>query len=54
MWWPYGYTIIQYLRDKPKGAHLAAYPDLHWYAVGVFMLLTTISYVLFSTKSEKG
>lgn len=53
-WWPYGYTIIHYLRDRPKGAHLAAFTALPWLALGSFLLFTTISYVLFVTKNEKG
>jgi lantibiotic transport system permease protein len=54
IWWPYGYTIIHYVRDKPKGAHLAAYTQLHSLAAIAFVLLTVISYVLFVTKNEKG
>lgn len=54
VWWPYGYTIIQYLRDKPKGAHLAAYGQLHWLALLSYALLTVASYVLFVTKGERG
>lgn len=54
IWWPYGFTIIHYLRDKPKGAHLAAYGGLHWLAAAFFVVLTAISYLLFVTKREKG
>lgn len=54
IWWPYGYTIVHYLRDKPKGAHLAAFTQLHWLAVLSFLLLTIVSYVLFVTRNEKG
>lgn len=54
IWWPYGYTIVQYVKDKPKGAHLAAHTELPWLAVISFLLLTVISYVLFVTKNEKG
>ncbi len=54
IWWPYGYTIVHYLQDKPKGAHLAAYTQLHWLAAIAFVVLTVVSYVLFVTRSEKG
>lgn len=54
VWWPYGYTIIHYVRDKPKGQHLAAYTHLPWVAAGFFVALTLVSYTLFVTKSEKG
>jgi len=54
IWWPYGFTIVHYLRDKPKGAHLAAFGHLHWLALGFFFLLTLASYAMFVTKNEKG
>ena len=54
IWWPYGFTIVHYLRDKPKGAHLAAFGNLHWLALGFFVLLTLASYAMFVTKNEKG
>lgn len=54
IWWPYGYTTVQYLRDKPKGAHFAAYTQLHWLAAGFFLLLTLVSYGLFVSRREKG
>jgi len=54
IWWPYSYTIIHYLSDKPKGAKFAAYTELHWLAAISFVLLTVISYVLFITKRERG
>jgi hypothetical protein len=54
IWWPYSYTIIHYLKDKPKGARFAAYTELHWLAVISFLLLTVVSYVLFVTKKERG
>lgn len=54
IWWPYSYSTIHYLRDKPKGAHFAAYGELHWLAVGSFVLVTVVSYGLFVTRREKG
>lgn len=52
--WPYAYTILNYLKDKPKGAHFAAHPEFHWYAAIAFVLLTIVSYGLFVTAKEKG
>ena len=54
IWWPYGYTIIHYVKDKPKGGHFAAYTNLHWLAAAFFIALITAAYVLFVTKREKG
>lgn len=54
VWWPYAYTIVHYLMDKPKGARFASFPQFHWLAAGAFVLLTAASYVLFVTKKEKG
>lgn len=54
IWWPYGYTIVHYLRDKPKGAHFAAYTHLHWLALGAFVALTLAGYAAFVLKPERG
>lgn len=54
IWWPYSYTIVNYIRDKPKGAQFAAYTQLHWLAAMVFLAVTIAAYVLFVTKNEKG
>jgi lantibiotic transport system permease protein len=54
VWWPYGYTVIHYIRDKPKGAHLAAQLALPWLALTFFILLTITSYLLFVSRKEKG
>src|SRR4051794_4226276 len=54
IWWPYSYTIIHYLSDKPKGAKFAAYQQLHWLAAIAFVVITAIGYVLFVTKKERG
>ncbi|HEX8154467.1 MAG TPA: ABC transporter permease [Thermoanaerobaculia bacterium] len=54
IWWPYSYTMVEYLKDKPKGAHYAAHTELHWLALSAFVLLTIVSFVLFVTKREKG
>ena len=52
--WPNGFTIIHYVRDKPKGAHLASYTGLHWLALAFFLLMTLAGYLLFATRNEKG
>lgn len=54
IWWPYGYTIVQYVQDEPQGAQLAAYTQLPWLAALFFVVLTGASYVLFVTRREKG
>lgn len=54
IWWPYGYTIIHYLKDRPKGAHFAAFGALPWLAAGSFLLLTIACYGLFVTRRERG
>jgi lantibiotic transport system permease protein len=54
VWWPYGYTIIHYLKDKPKGAHFAAHTELPWLALLAFVVLTIVSYILFVTKRDRG
>jgi lantibiotic transport system permease protein len=53
VWWPYAYTILNYVKGTPKGAHFA-HTDFHSIAAGSFVLLTVVSYVLFVTKREKG
>lgn len=53
-WWPYGYTVIRYLRDNPKGAHFLPFQNLHWLALAWFAAITIASYGLFVTKREKG
>lgn len=50
--WPYAYTIVHYLQDKPKGKALQA--PHHLFAIGAFLVLTLISYVMFVTRKEKG
>lgn len=53
VWWPYDYTIINYLRDKPKGAIFATHPEFHSFAVASFALITIASYILFVTNEQK-
>lgn len=54
LWWPYGYTIINYVKDKPKGAAFATHSEFHWLAAAFFVVLTVASYRLFVTNRAKG
>jgi lantibiotic transport system permease protein len=54
IWWPYGYTIIHYLKDKPKGAQFAAHTELPWLALSSFLIVTMIGYWMFVTRRERG
>jgi hypothetical protein len=54
VWWPYSYTIIHYVRDRPKGAHFASHHELPWLAVSAFVVLTVVSYAMFVTRDERG
>lgn len=54
VWWPYSYPIVHYIVGTPKGAHFGTSGTFHWMAAIWFVLLTIISYVLFTTKAERG
>lgn len=54
IWWPYSYTIVNYIKDKPKGMQFAAYTQLHWFATVFFVAVTIAAYALFVTRAEKG
>lgn len=54
VWWPYAYTILHYVKDKPKGARFAVHTELPLLALAFFVALTIVSYVLFVTRREKG
>lgn len=54
IWWPYSYTTIHYVRDTPKGAHFAAYDQLPSMAMGFFVAITIVSYVMFVRRRERG
>lgn len=54
IWWPYAYTTIDYIKDKPKGQAFAAHTELHALALAFFVVLTIAGYALFVTKTEKG
>ena len=54
LWWPYGYTIIHYLKDRPKGAQFAAHTGLPWLALSSFLIVTMAGYGMFVTRRERG
>jgi hypothetical protein len=54
IWWPYAYTIVEYLKDKPKGAHLLAHTEIHALAAAAALLLAVAGYVAFTTNPRKG
>jgi lantibiotic transport system permease protein len=53
-WWPYAYTIMHYLEDKPKPGRFVQHAVSPWIAATLFVLISTISYALFVTRAEKG
>ncbi|HEX7832440.1 MAG TPA: ABC transporter permease [Thermoanaerobaculia bacterium] len=53
-WWPYSYTIINYIKGTAKGAHLPAHTQVLWLSAAFFVVLTIVSYGMFVTKAEKG
>lgn len=54
VWWPYAYTIVDYLKDKPKGAHLAVHTEIHALAAASSLLLFLAGYVAFTTSRQRG
>lgn len=54
VWWPYAYTTIHYIQGTPKGAHFAAFTQLHWLAAIAFMLLAIAGYAMFALRPDKG
>ena len=53
-WWPYTYTILEYLRSTPKGARFATHPQYLWPAAIFFILFTIAAYAWFATSDERG
>ena len=51
---PYTYTMFNYLKDGPPGKAVVPPVDIHLLAIGYFLVITGISYVLYVTKKEKG
>lgn len=54
IWWPYAYTIVDYLKDKPKGAHLAAHTEIHALAGASALLFALVGYAAYTTNRQKG
>jgi hypothetical protein len=51
---PYSYLMYNYLKSDPVSKAAQPQADIHWMAVGYFVLITIVSYVLYVTKKEKG
>ncbi len=58
--WQYGYTIpytylmFNYLKSEPVSKAIKPLFDFHLLAIGYFVVITLVSYVLYITKKEKG
>lgn len=51
---PYTYCMFNYLKDGAGGKAVIPSVDIHWLAIGYFVAITIVSYVLYITKKEKG
>jgi hypothetical protein len=51
---PYGYSMLIYLKDDPRGKIAIPPYDITWLAIGSAVLFTTAAYLLFVTKAQKG
>ncbi|HEY5824485.1 MAG TPA: ABC transporter permease [Cyclobacteriaceae bacterium] len=51
---PYSYVIYNYLADEPVSKAAKPELDIHLLAIGYFVGITIISYILYVTKKEKG
>jgi lantibiotic transport system permease protein len=51
---PYGYSMLTYLRDDPRGKIAVPPFDIFWLAIAYAALFTIASYWLFVTKAQKG
>ena len=51
---PYTYGMLNFLKDEPGSKAAIPAVNIHWLAVGYFVLFTAIGFVLFVTKREKG
>jgi len=51
---PYTYCMYYYLTDITASKAAFAHVNIHWMAIGYFVLITIVSYVLYLTKKEKG
>ncbi|WP_266170338.1 ABC transporter permease [Dyella subtropica] len=51
---PYAYSMLNYLKDSPSARVAAGTANLHWLALGYFLLSMVAGYWLFITKTQKG
>ncbi|GAA0704612.1 hypothetical protein GCM10009105_01570 [Dokdonella soli] len=51
---PYSYSMLTYLKDNPAGRAIVPAFDVHWLAIGYFVLFIVVGYGLFVTKAQKG
>jgi lantibiotic transport system permease protein len=51
---PYTYGMYNYLKDRPGGKVVMPAADIHSLAIGFFVVIILVSYVLYITKKEKG
>jgi hypothetical protein len=51
---PYTYTMFNYLKDATQTRAVMPDVNIHLLAIGYFVVLTVISFILYITKKEKG
>ena len=51
---PYTYCSFNYLKDSTGGKAVTPAMNIHYLAIGYFMVFTILSYILYITKKEKG
>ncbi len=51
---PYTYVIYNYLADEPVSKAAKPELDIHLLAIGYFIVITIVSYILYITRKEKG
>ncbi len=51
---PYTYCMLNYLKDHKGGRAIVPAVNIHYWAIGYFVVLTILSYILYITKKEKG
>jgi lantibiotic transport system permease protein len=51
---PYTYPMFNYLKAAEKSRAVTPELDIHLLAIGFFVLITVVSYVLYLTKKDKG
>lgn len=51
---PYTYCMYNHLKNSPGGKAAIPAFNIHYLAIGYFVLFTAVSYILYITKKEKG